>query len=74
MTDRYNTLTVVLDHDIRDDDAEPLVAAIEQMRGVLSVKGNVTSISDHMAEERALRRWRTKIHELFWPPTDSSNR
>jgi hypothetical protein len=42
MTERFNTLTVVLEKDMRDDDAETLLTAIRQMRGVLSVKGNVS--------------------------------
>lgn len=37
MSDRYFALTVVLEQDIRDDDAEPLIAAIRQMRGVADV-------------------------------------
>jgi hypothetical protein len=34
MTDKYNTLTVVLENDIRDDEAEPILAAIRQLKGV----------------------------------------
>ena len=39
MTDRYNALIVVLEGNVRDDDAEPLLAAIRQLCGVLSVSG-----------------------------------
>lgn len=35
MTDRYHTLTVVLERDMRDDDAAALIAAIGQLRGVI---------------------------------------
>lgn len=38
MTDRVNTLTVILEHPIRDDDVEPLMDAIRSHRGVLDVK------------------------------------
>lgn len=58
MTDRFNALTVVLEADIREDEAEATMNAIRQIRGVVSVTGNVTNISDHIAEERVR-------HELF---------
>jgi hypothetical protein len=48
MTDRYNALTVVLEHDIRDDDAEAVANAIRQLRRVLSVSGNVADMGDHI--------------------------
>ncbi len=41
MTDRYHSLTVALEKDTREDDAEALIAAIEQLRGVAGVEGNV---------------------------------
>jgi hypothetical protein len=34
MTDRYNSLTVVLDRDIREDDAEHILNAIRMIKGV----------------------------------------
>ena len=38
MTDRYNALTVILERDTREDDAQPLIDAIRQFRGVLKVE------------------------------------
>lgn len=35
MTKRFHSLAVVLENDIRKDDAEALMAAISQLRGVL---------------------------------------
>ena len=66
MTDRYNTLTVVLDRDVRDDDAECLINAIKMLRGILSVSGNVANPSDYMAEERAKDNLRGKIRAIGW--------
>ena len=40
MTDRLNALTVSLDRDIRDDDAEVIINAIKAIRGVNGVTGN----------------------------------
>ena len=37
MSDRYHSLTVVLDQDIRDDDARSLIKAISYMRNVIKV-------------------------------------
>ena len=62
MTDRYNALTVVLSEDIREDDAEPLMAAIRMMKGVQSVKGHIATIDSHIAEQRA----RLELSEKLW--------
>lgn len=66
MTDRYNTLTVVLEKDIREDDAEHLLIAIHCLKGVLSVRGNVADATAYMAEERAKYVWREKLLELAY--------
>lgn len=65
MTDRYNTLTVVLGSDIREDDAEGILIAIRMIKGVLCVEGNVANPGDFMAETRAKREIMGKIHEVF---------
>jgi len=67
MTDRYHSLTVVLEHDIRDDDAEPLINAIKMLHGVLSVKGNVSSFEVHTATERARFELGQKLWEVIYP-------
>jgi hypothetical protein len=67
MTDRFNTLTVVLENDMREDDAEGLIVAIQQMRGVLSVAGDVSNQMSHMAEERAKREYWDKLKEVIYP-------
>ena len=65
MTDRLNSLTVVLDHDYRDDDAESLILAIMQFRGVLAVKGNVADIASHTAEIRVKTELRKALFKLL---------
>lgn len=59
MTDRYYALTVVLEGNVRDDDAEPLIAAIRQLRGVADVLPHVADTNTVVGEVRA----RTKITE-----------
>lgn len=65
MTDRYNTLTVALERDIREDDAEALLTAIRMLRGVLSVSGNVADNTSFVAEARARKEWTTRISDLL---------
>lgn len=68
MTDRINALTVILDVNKRTDDAETLITAIMQMRGVLSVTPNVTSVSaDTAAESRVRHDLWNKIGKVFFP-------
>lgn len=62
MSDRFNALTVVLDRDIRDADAEPLLNAIRMLKGVQSVTPRVADLGDHLAKERARR----EIEERLW--------
>lgn len=67
MTDRYHSLTVVLAQDIRDDDAEALMSAIKQLRGVLTVTGKVADLDSHMAHERARADLGEKIWTVLYP-------
>lgn len=54
MTDRIRHLTVVLDADYRDEDAERIIDAIQMVRGVNSVEGHVkhslNQAIDHMID------------------------
>lgn len=65
MTDRYNALTVVLDHDYRDDDARVIIAAIMQLRGVRSVNPEVANIGDHIARMRVRDELGTKLMDVL---------
>lgn len=63
-----------LERDIRDDDAEPLIAAIRQMRGVLDVQAHVSDVASWTAEERARLELRTRILEVLRKPATSKER
>lgn len=65
MTDRIHALTVVLEHDIRDDDVEVIVHAIEMIRGVASVATHVTDQEDHSARRRVRSEWRRTLFDVF---------
>lgn len=66
MTDRLNALTVVLEQDLRTDDAEALIQAIHQLRGVLSVEGHVADVNSTVAYQRA----RLEVRQLLFDTLD----
>lgn len=71
MADRYNALTVVLEEDIREDDAEPLMHAIKMLKGVQHVSGNVAGLSDHTARIRARQELAEKLIAVLYPPEEN---
>ena len=58
MTDRHAGFLVVLERDLRSDDAAATLAALRQVRGVLSVEPIVAVVFGDVAEQRVR-------HELF---------
>lgn len=67
MSDRYNYLTVALEANLKDEDAEGLIKAIEQFRGVLEVKPHVADADSYIADARAKHELRQKLWEsLFY--------
>lgn len=54
MTDRVASLTVIFEHDLRDDDVQPIVDAISQLRGVLDVRPTVIG-TDHVVAKAQAR-------------------
>ena len=67
MTDRYHSITVVLEKDVREDDARALIDAIKQMRCVLTVRGVVSNIESMMAEERARHEIGKQLIDIVYP-------
>ena len=63
MTDRYAALTVALEKDMREDDAQALIAAIKTMRGVCDVTGEVVNPMDFTM----LSRVRIDLAYKIWP-------
>lgn len=61
MANRFNALTVVLEEDVREEDARAIIAAMSQLRGVLSVTGNVAKLEDHIAQQRARQDLERKL-------------
>lgn len=65
MTDRYNHITVVLEKEMREDDAETVLKAISMIKGVLIVTPNVANPRDHMIKEQAKHELLSKIYGLL---------
>lgn len=65
MTDRVNSLIVVLEDDVREDDVENWVQAIKMLRGVVSVTKNVSDLESHIAEERARHALTSKLWKVL---------
>ncbi|KPA14475.1 hypothetical protein MHK_005318 [Candidatus Magnetomorum sp. HK-1] len=66
MSDRYSSLTVVMEKDIREDDATAIMDAIRMLKGVIGVSGNVTQPDNYMAETRAKNELRKKLLRVVW--------
>jgi hypothetical protein len=62
MTDRYNAFIVILEKDIRDDDAEDTITALKQIKGVLKVVPNVADADEAIARARV----KQEIVEKIW--------
>lgn len=65
MTDKYYALTVILEKDIRADDAEKMIEAIQMIKGIKDVKPLVSDPVSWMAEERAKRELADKLFQIL---------
>ena len=67
MTDRVFALTVVLKDNTCTDDAQPILDAIQMIKGVLSVEAHVADIGQWTADTRARRDLGEKLWEILYP-------
>lgn len=67
MTDRYFALSVLLDKDIRSDDAESIINAILMIKHVMKVEPHVSTIDIWAAEERARRVLGEQVLAVLYP-------
>jgi hypothetical protein len=65
MTDRINALTIVLDKDYRDEDAQAIIDAILMIRGVMHVTEHVVEPISLIAEVRAKTELQSKLWEVL---------
>lgn len=65
MTDRTGSFTVILDKDMRTDDAEELVSAIMLLKNVNSVQMNIVeNITQAVADSRAQSELMSALFEV----------
>jgi hypothetical protein len=67
MTDSIKGCFIAFDHDIREDDVEPLINAIRCLKGVQSVEQHVADVEDWHARERVKGELWMKVYEAFFP-------
>lgn len=65
MTDRLKGCLVVFDRDLRDDDAQPTIDAIRQLRGVSDVTTSLATPEDALNRLRMRRELINQIYELL---------
>lgn len=67
MTNRLKGFVVTLEDNLREDDAKPIMEAIEQLRGVVSVTPSVDNFDDRMNREKIRAELTKKIWEALKP-------
>ena len=72
MTDRINAFTVILDTDMRDDDAEVVLNAISMVKGVLRVEPHIADINAHVAAARIGNKVNERLYALAREMRDGS--
>lgn len=66
MTDRHSGYLVVLDHDIREDDAEHIINAIRMVKGVQDVQPvPARGYETVVAESRRDTAWQDALRDLW---------
>lgn len=65
MTDRHSGYLVTLAEDIRGDEAQDIITALEQIRGVAGVQPVEGGIENLIGQQRADAKWREQIARLL---------
>jgi len=73
MTDRVNTLTVILDRAMRVDDVEAVKKALRMVRFVAKVEnGPVNDMADYVAYTRVRNEIKEQLFKVLSPDTYES--
>lgn len=72
MTDRHSAYIVVLQDDLREDDAADTLTALHMIKGVLDVRPVVANVDMAVACSRVDARWRRAVFNLGHVRTDPS--
>jgi hypothetical protein len=71
MTDHHSAYIVILETDIREDDAQATINAIKQIRGVLAVEPHPFDPDERIAEMRVRNELSNKIFDVLYPKEQS---
>lgn len=66
MTDRHSAYIVILESDIREDDAKATIDAIKQIRGVLGIEPHIANPDERIAEMRVRNELSRKIFDVIY--------
>ena len=66
MTDRFFAVTVLLEKDTREDDAQAILEAISMIKGVASASPHIADLGQWAAEERARHEIRDKLWKVLY--------
>jgi hypothetical protein len=67
MTTRLKGLTITLDHNIREDDAQRIIDAISMVKGVMSIKAIESNADDYIIEQRIRNEIGRKLLDIIYP-------
>ncbi len=65
MSERLKGVTVVFEDDIRDEDAQAIINAIQMVKGVLHVEPSLSTHDDFMARVRVKSEMAEKIFDVI---------
>lgn len=65
MTERVKGFTVTLEHDIREDDFQRILNAVEMIKGVGHVEPSLVTAHDHMNRQIVKSQLLTKLFKLL---------
>ncbi len=65
MTDRIHSFVVVLDKEIREDDAEATIQAIRQIKNVIKVIPQIATVDHYVAKSQARYELQNKLWKMF---------
>lgn len=67
MTDRHSGYYVILEKDMREDDAQAIINAIKMIKGVLTVEPKIGGYESLMSEERARHNLGKRLFSVLYP-------
>lgn len=65
ITDRHSGYIVVLENEIRDDDAQPILDALRMIKGVISVEPIVGGVDVQIAQMHERTALRQKLYDFI---------